>query len=184
MRKGCCNYLKPRKFIVHVNKEISTVRQLDFSVPQGAFLFISYASVLNQIVINLTLNGSADDQSIRKEFKSSTLRKDETEAIKVMESFMLGVKDWMDSVHLKINESKMEFILGKYNISQIDINGEQIERSDKMRYVEAHLDSTLSMKDHVKTKCKAAMINLLKIKASRKFLSRKACEKIVISIVM
>ena len=104
---------------------------------------------------------------------------------------MLAVKDWMDSVCLEMNESKMEFIyfgstsqLGKCNITKNDINGEHIERSDKTRYLAAHLDRTLSMKDHVKTKCKAAIINLLQIKAASKFLSRKASEKLVISWVI
>ena len=108
-----------------------------------------------------------------------------------MESSLLAVKEWMDSVCLKMNESKMECIyfrstsqLGKCNIMQIDIDGEQIERCDKTRYLIAHLDRTLSMKDHVKTKCKAAMINLLQIKVARKFLSRKAREKLVIFLVI
>ena len=81
---------------------------------------------------------------------------------------MLAVKDWMDSVCLKMNESKMEFTyfrstsqVGKCSITQIDVNGNQIERSEKARYLVAYLDRTLSMKDHVKTKCKAAMINVL-----------------------
>ena len=33
-------------------------------------------------------------------------------------------------------------------------------------------------------KCKAAMVNLLKIRAARKFLTRKACTKMVISLVI
>ena len=61
-------------------------KQLHFSVPQGsiqgAFLFISYASTLDQIVTNLTLNGFADDHSIRKESKPSTLGKDELKPLK------------------------------------------------------------------------------------------------------
>ena len=40
------------------------------------------------------------------------------------------------------------------------------------------------MKDHVMTKCKAGMINLLQIKAARKFISRKDCAKLVISLVI
>ena len=66
------NYLNCRKFRVNINKETSTIRQLDFSVPQGSiqgvFLFTSYPSTLDQIVTNLTLNEFTDDQSIRREF--------------------------------------------------------------------------------------------------------------------
>ena len=55
---------------------------------------------------------------------------------------MLDVKHWMDAVCLKMNESKMEFIylgskqmLKKCNINTININGEGISRSDKVKYL-------------------------------------------------
>ena len=51
-------------------------------------------------------------------------------------------------------------------------------------YLGAYLDSSLSFKEQIKMKCKSAMINLLKIRAARKFLSRKACIKMVISLVI
>ena len=138
MRKWYYNYLKWRKFRVNVNKETSTIRQLDFSVPQGSiqgtFLFISDSLSLNQIVTNLTLNGFTDDHSVRKEFKPSKLGKDETETTKITDYCMLAVKDTVDSVHLKMNERKMDFIyfgstsqLGTCNITQINVNGEHIE---------------------------------------------------------
>ena len=61
------NYLKPRRFRVTIEEEISKPRQLDYSVPQGsiqgAFLFIAYASTLDQVIntSQLELNGFADD---------------------------------------------------------------------------------------------------------------------------
>ena len=147
--------------------------------------------MLDQIVTKLTINVFADDHSIRTECKPSRLGKDKTETIKIMESSMLAVKDWMDSVCLKINESKTEFIyfrstsqLVKCNITQIDVNGAHIERSDKTRYLGAQLYRTFSMKDHVKTKFEAAMIKLQQIKSARKLLSRKNCETLVISLVI
>ena len=49
-----CNYIKQRKFSVIIGKNKSEPRQLKCSVPQGsiqgAFLFISYASTLDEIV--------------------------------------------------------------------------------------------------------------------------------------
>ena len=53
-----------------------------------------------------------------------------------------------------------------------------------MRYLGAYLNSTLNLKQHIKMKCKAAMLNLLKIKATRKNLTTKACTKMVITLVM
>ena len=67
-------YLKPRKFRVCINGNYSQEKTLEFSVPQGStqgtYLFISYASTLNQVVpSNLQLSGYADDHSIWKCFK-------------------------------------------------------------------------------------------------------------------
>ena len=104
---------------------------------------------------------------------------------------MLDIKSWMDVVWLKMNENKTEFIyfggpkqLEKWIITQINVNGEQIPRSHLARYLGAYLDSVLNFKQHIKIKCKAAILNLLKIKATRKYLTTKACVKAVIALVM
>ena len=51
----------------------------------------------------------------------------------------------------------------KYLTNTININGEDIQWSNVTRYLGAYLDSTLSFKEHIKVKCKVAMLNLLKI---------------------
>ena len=93
------NYLKPRHFKDCINGMYSAQKTMDFSVPQGstqgAYLFICYASTLNVVVLkSLTLNGFADDHSIRKSFKPS----------------IHDNKSWMNAVKLKLNETKTEFI--------------------------------------------------------------------------
>ena len=137
------SYLVLRKFKVVIKDKLSQPRQLDYSVPQGsiqgAFLFIAYASTLDQIVDGryLTLNGFADDHSVRKAFKPSRLdNKEEQETIAIMEKSMQGIKVWMDQVQLKMNDSTMEFIYfgwpsqqGKCRIDSINVNGESIERT-------------------------------------------------------
>ena len=191
------SYLKPRKFRVAVEDKLSQPRQLDYSVPQGsvqgAFLFIAYASTLEQIVDNqLTLNGFADDHSVRLAFKPSKLdHKEELDTIVTMEKSMQDIKVWMDQVRLKMNDSKTEFIyfgwpsqLGKYISNSINVNEEIIERSTTTKYLGAYLDSRLDFKQHIQTKCKAAMLNLFKIKAARKNLTRTACNKLVVVLVL
>ena len=86
------SYMKPRKFRVLLGKEESQPRQLDYSVPQGsiqgAFLFVAYASTLDEIVDNtkLELNGFADDHSVRRSLKPGGLdHKEELETIAIME---------------------------------------------------------------------------------------------------
>ena len=100
---------------------------------------------------------------------------------------MQDIKVWMDQVRLKMNNSKTEFIyfgwpsqLGKCITNCINVNNETIERATSTKYLGAYLDSQLDFKLHIQTKCKAAMLNLLKIKAARKNLTRTACNKLVV----
>ena len=71
------NHITSRKLRVITGKDKTKLKQLDYSVPQGsiqdAFLFISYASTVNEIIKDFTIHGCADDHSIRKTFKLSQL---------------------------------------------------------------------------------------------------------------
>ena len=89
-----------------------------------------------------------------------------------------------------MNDRKTEFIyfggprqLEKCIVNQINVNGEIIPRSEIIRYLIAYLNSALNFKEHIKIKCKVAMLNLLKIKATRKFLTKKVSSKAVIALV-
>ena len=84
---------------------------------------------------------------------------------------MLKLKAWMDVVRLKLSESKNKFIffgsrqqLKKCTFNKININGETIQRSDTVKYLGGHLDQHLNFKKHVAMKCKAAMVNIQKIR--------------------
>ena len=90
-----------------------------------------------------------------------------------------------------MNESKTEFIyfgwpsqLGKCCIDKIDVNGIEIQRSNSTKYLGEYLDSKLDFREHIKNKCKAAMLNLHRIKAARKSLTRTACNKLVVTLVL
>ena len=176
---------------------------MDFSVPQGstqgAYLFICYASILNEIVPkSLTLNGFADDHSIRKSFRptapinnSNSLHTNEDNTITIMQNSMLDIKSWMDAVKLKLNETKTEFIYfgGKQQLAKtrrhtININGKTIQCTNKIKYLGGHLDSSLTFKDHIIAKSKAATINIIKIRNIRKYLNQDICHKLVISLVL
>ena len=86
-----------------------------------------------------------------------------------MKKFMYDIKAWMEAVKLKLNEAKTEFIyfgsrqqLNKATHTTINIMGESIKRSTKVRYLGGHLDSNLTFKDHIHTKCKAATLKASK----------------------
>ena len=55
-----------------------------------------------------------------------------------------------------------------------------ISRSHITRYIGAYLDSALNFKEYIKIKCKAAMLNLLKIKEPKKFLTKEGSSKLVL----
>ena len=84
----------------------------------------------------------------------------------------------MDAVKLKLNETKTEFIyfggrhqLAKTHRDTININGEIIKCTNKIKYLGGHLESLLMFKDHITAKSRAATINIIKIKNIRKYLN-------------
>ena len=125
---------------------------MDFGLPQGsiqgAYLFNCYASTLSEIVPDsLTLNGFADDHSIKRTFKTETTNKvnktpSENNTSAIMEKSMHDIKAWMEGVKLKLNEAKTEFIhfgsmqqLNKTTHTTINVTGELIKRSTKVQYL-------------------------------------------------
>ena len=53
--------------------------------------------------------------------------------------------------------------LNKATHTTINVIGESIKRSTKVKYLGGHLDSNLTFKDHILIKCKAATLNIIKI---------------------
>ena len=165
---------------------------------QGAYLFICYASTLNEIVPkSLTLNGFADDHSHKviqtssTKINSSSAHTNEDDTITIIEKSMLNIKSWMDAMELKLNETKTEFIYfgGKHQLAKtkrdtININGKIIQHTNKINYLGGHLDSSLTFKDHIIAKSKAATINIIKIRNIRKYLNQDTCHKLVINLVL
>ena len=66
----------------------------------------------------------------------------------------------------------------------IDINNNIIERSPCVKYLGVHLDSVLSMKEHITNKCKIAMINIIRLFNIRRFLTKDACHSLVLGLVI
>lgn len=55
-------------------------------------------------------------------------------------------------------------MLGKCSTKTIDIAGDTVKREPVIRYLGAFLNESLNFEDHVKRKCRTAMINYLRIK--------------------
>ena len=59
---------------------------------------------------DITLNRFADDHSLRKSFLAGN-RTQEQQTKCIMELTFNNIKEWMDSMHLKLNSDKTEYIM-------------------------------------------------------------------------
>ena len=189
------SYLRPQNFKVCVNDSFSNIKELLYSVPQGsssgAFLYICYASSISEVVPSeFNINGFADDHSIRKSFKAGNIQ-DELRTVNQIKSSMKTIKNWMTGMRLKMNDEKSEFImfgnqrqLDKATTQSIGVNGTTINNSNCIKYLGAYLDSNLTLKEHIKRKCKSALFNYFRLKSIRRFLTLDSCTELVISLVI
>ena len=97
----------------------------------------------------------------------------------------------MDSNRLRMNNAKTEFImfgssaqLRKCSINSLNVNGECVVRSKTIKYLGVFLDEQLTLKQQINAKCRAAMINLQRIKLIRHLLTDSACRTIVQGLVI
>ncbi len=172
-----------------------SARPLECSVAQGIclgpWLYLTYAGTIFDIIPPaITVYGFADDHTANKRFRPTSANS-ESNAIQELEQCALTINNWMNENTLKMNTSKTEFImfgsrqqLDKCNIKQINIASDYIEVESCIRYLGAFLDETLTFKEHVKRKCRTAMLNYLKIKNIRKYLTKEATEIVVLSLVI
>ena len=107
-----------------------------------------------------------------------------------LENTLENTKDWMDAVKLKMNLDKTEFIYfghkqqpNKCLISSIYVTGDMIKCTECIRYLGGFLDANLFFKEHISRKCEIGSHNLYKIRSIRKYLTQKACEIVVNSLV-
>ena len=140
------NYLSERSFKVVIGDKYSKPHGLTVSVPQGscagASIFNLYCSTLHEIIPkDLTLSGFADDHSVRRTFMADSCN-DEAETNITLENCMLKIKSWMDSMRLKMNPNKTEFIyfgskqqLKKCKIESLKVSEDLIPRADMIRYL-------------------------------------------------
>ena len=166
---------------------------LDLSVPQGSCVGVSifnlYCSTLHEIVpSNLTLSGFVDDHSIRRSFKADSTT-DETEKTQILEECMLKIKSWMDSMHLKMNPNKTEFIyfgsrpqLKTCKVESLKVSEDLIPRANTIRYLGVYMDAHLSYKHHITKKCQAAMSNYFKIRSIRPLLDVSTTARLCLSL--
>ena len=127
---------------------------------------------------------------MKKSF-TPTLEGDEELCIANIQACLLRVIKWMDSMRLKMNKGKIEFItigsghqIAKCSTSQLNVNNVEVQRSRVIKYLGTHMDEKLSFKDHITAKCTTAAINVQCIKAICQVLIEQATETLMLGIVM
>ena len=116
---------------------------------------------------------------------------EESDTVDLIVNNLAKIKIWMNSVRLKMNNSKSELIIFDNNTqtckcitNEINIEAESVQRSHLVRYLSAWLDSDLTFKPHVEKKCTTAIMNLQRSKNISKYLSTESCAKLVVSFCM
>ena len=153
-------------------------------------LYSVYASSLQaEILANVRLNAFADDHSLNYAFKANN-REQEVETMNSLEQCLLGVNRWMNQNRLKMKTEKTEFIifgsgqnLPKCSAKNINVCGDIVECSNKIRLLGTWLDTGLTFKHRISMKCRMAMFNLQKIRQIRPLLTMDACQTIVFGLV-
>lgn len=188
-------YLRPRNCKVNVGKSYSATQDLSFSVPQGScagpVLYLVYASTIKEVIPeNIDIHGYADDHALKLSFNASD-REEEHRSITNLESVAMDIKSWMDRNRLKMNSSKTEFImigskqqLSKCVTAELNVNGDMVQQSNVVKYLGVYIDQTLSLKQHIISKCKTAMWQLSRIRHMRQVLTQDACATLVLGLVI
>ena len=189
------DYLYPRGCQVKVRDAILKVMDLPFSVLQrscsGANLYSAYALTLQELILKGSdLHSPADDHGYKNSFPAKSRNK-ETTRITELEECDRNIKTWIDENRLKMNNSKTEIImfgsrqhLWICTTNAIDINGEEILKSDCIKYLGSWVDALLSFKTHITKKCQAVMGNLVKICNIRKYLTEEATKMLLVGLVL
>ena len=144
---------------VHINDAYSSIRPLNYSVPQGsascANLFTAYCGSMESVIPDsITINGFADDHSIRKSFDADS-QDQESQSIILMVDMVANIASWMDTMHLKLNPDKTKFIMFSYRnqldkckTSYVTISSSTIPKSPSVKYLGVTLDENLNLKEH------------------------------------
>ena len=132
------NYLHPHFCKVNVGKVYSSSRELECCVPQGScagpILYTAYASTLELVVLEadnhncnmkceqyressqncnqstpVALHGFANNHALKNTYKAKSCIAEKC-SVQTLERKAVDIKEWMDTNHLKMNDSKTEFV--------------------------------------------------------------------------
>ena len=159
---------------VCINNAYSSIRALNYSVPQGsvseANLFTAYCAPTESVIpAGITINGFADDHSIRRSFITHS-QDQELQLILMLMDTVATIAYWMDTMHLKLNPDKTGFImfcyrsqLVKCRTNCVSISDSSLPRGPSFKYLGVTQDENLNLKEHILLKCRKTMASFVMI---------------------
>lgn len=190
------SYLTNRSMKVCVESVYSASKSLSVAVPQGSQggpqLYSDYTQPLGELIrtIRLLYHMYADDTQLMKTATISTLSA-QMDACHALANGVNAIQEWMMNNRLKINPEKTEFIVltsawnrKKVMVNEIQFGDVTIQRTDCVRNLGVHMDSTLSLDVHVAQVCKVCYYYISWIRKIRHTLSVDTCKLIIHALVI
>ena len=187
------SYFVGRTQSVSVSDVLSEPKVLETGFPQGSvlgpYMYPMYTSPLFDIAkkFSISMHMYADDTQLYASFTSAN----SAECISCLQLCVQDISDWMHQNHLKLNETKTEYlVLGSLHnkkhvsgVSILNIGGVEIQATESARNIGAVIDSSLSMRKHINGVSKSCYVHLKHISQIRPYLTREAAATLVNALI-
>ena len=186
------SYFSDRIQRVQIDGILSEFASIVCGVPQGSVLgplkFCLYMLPLSAILRfhKIGYHVYADDTQIYVSFKCD----DPSQPLNKINVCISDIRRWMILNKLKINDAKAEFIVFesimlKHDLSDLSVNvgGDLIKPSVKVRDLGVILDQTLSFDAHISAICQSVHFHIRNIGRIRNLLSFDACATLVHALI-
>ena len=188
------SYLCKRSNFVSINGSRSIPVIQHCNVPQGSVLgptlFSDYIAPLSHIFSKwgVSFHSYADDTQIYVPFTPGV---DEDIVLNRLINCINEIRIWMAKNYLKLNDDKTEFLvignkcfLSQVKCDNLSVGDHCVSASNCVKNIGATLDSSLSMENEIKSKCKSAWWQLYQISKIKKFLTTEQQKTVIISLVI
>ena len=146
------NFIKNRKYFVHINGKNSETKTVNIGVPQGStlgpLLFLIYINDMIHISDLFFLTQFADDSTVT--YSADTLK----QVIETTETDFKRVYEWLAANKLIINLNKTHLMLftnrDRPETISININGQTINEVTETKFLGVILDNKLNWNAHIK----------------------------------
>ena len=148
----------------------------------GPLLFILYTQPLSRFIErhNLKYHSFADDTQLYNSAKPENF----DELLESISIFFSDIEHWMTANRLKLNSGKTEALVINTRRKVTSIKSTAaVHFSQTVKSLGFYFDSTLSMQPHIFFIIKTCFFSPGRIAAIRRYLTREACVKLVISLI-